>query len=98
MLRHRLERLRPSLRNPGRASAVVDLFLVVDGGFGDWSEWGACSAACGEGQSVRRRLCDHPAPQYGGRKCEGPAEESKTCIDVPCPAPPPGPGNHIYLF
>ena len=69
------------------------LFLVVDGSFGDWTEWGACSVTCGVGQSVRRRLCDHPVPQNGGKDCEGPAEEFKACNDVACPVPTPGPGK-----
>ena len=75
------------------------VFLVVDGGFSSWAEWGACSASCGDGQSVRRRLCDDPASKNGGRQCDGPVEEFKACTDLPCPPTTlSGPGNYIYLF
>ena len=81
-----------------RKTLISRLFLVVDGSFGDWTEWGACSVTCGVGQSVRRRLCDHPVPQNGGKDCEGPAEEFKACNDVPCQVPTPGPGNYLHLL
>ena len=61
------------------------LFLVVDGGFSDWTQWTSCSVTCGSGQAVRRKTCDRPAPQYGGRDCLGPADEVEQCSNGPCP-------------
>lgn len=50
----------------------------VDGG---WSEWSACSAACGDG--TRTRSCTNPALQNGGAACVG--ESSEPCNTGPCP-------------
>uniref|UniRef100_A0A3B3XWQ1 Spondin-like TSP1 domain-containing protein n=1 Tax=Poecilia mexicana TaxID=48701 RepID=A0A3B3XWQ1_9TELE len=51
----------------------------VDGGWGQWGAWSECSVPCGGGVTFRRRLCDNPAPQAGGRGCLGTAEQKKDC-------------------
>uniref|UniRef100_A0A3B5KU71 Uncharacterized protein n=1 Tax=Xiphophorus couchianus TaxID=32473 RepID=A0A3B5KU71_9TELE len=51
----------------------------VDGGWGQWGAWTECSLPCGGGVTFRRRLCDNPAPQAGGRGCLGAAEQKKDC-------------------
>ncbi|XP_059175231.1 sushi, von Willebrand factor type A, EGF and pentraxin domain-containing protein 1-like [Physella acuta] len=52
----------------------------VNGKFGDWSEWSQCSASCGGGSSIRRRLCDNPPPSKGGAQCDSSlAVEKITC-------------------
>ncbi|XP_041813710.1 properdin-like [Chelmon rostratus] len=56
----------------------------VDGSWGAWSSPGPCSASCGEGLQMSIRVCDHPAPKYGGRFCDGPSARSSTCRS-PCP-------------
>ncbi|CAM9995189.1 unnamed protein product [Lampetra planeri] len=43
----------------------------VDGAWSAWSGWSACSVTCGLGTRVHTRLCDSPAPRYGGRLCPG---------------------------
>merc|ERR1712080_707277 len=40
---------------------------------GKWSEWSSCSKTCTGGK--RTRTCTHPAPQNGGKECEGEAVE-----------------------
>merc|ERR1719471_364220 len=59
----------------------------VDGNWGEWSDYGSCSATCGEGTMTRVRACDSPAPQMGGADCEGDAEESASCNEGECPVP-----------
>ncbi|XP_027059146.1 coadhesin-like isoform X4 [Pocillopora damicornis] len=58
----------------------------VDGNWGGWSEWSTCTKTCKQGKQSRTRKCDSPAPKYGGRECEGEADENQICNDkVPCP-------------
>lgn len=45
--------------------------VSVDGGWGDWSQWSACSKTCGSGEKTRSRQCDSPAPSHGGDYCLG---------------------------
>lgn len=57
----------------------------VDGAWGEWSEYSECSATCGsEGTQKRTRICDSPAPKYGGRECEGDATQTKQCNNGTC--------------
>ena len=61
------------------------LVPVVNGGWGDWSEWSACSVSCGPGTSLRTRRCDSPAPGPGGSPCVGLPVSNKLCDLGPCP-------------
>ncbi|CAL8271243.1 unnamed protein product [Lota lota] len=56
----------------------------VDGGWGGWGPFGACSSSCGEGLMMSIRLCDNPAPQYGGQNCVGTSTQSAVCRNT-CP-------------
>ena len=62
---------------------------TVDGGYGPWSEFGACSVSCGEGVQQRERKCDSPEPNFGGETCEqlelGSSIETKACSLESCP-------------
>ena len=60
-------------------------YLLVDGGWTDWSTWSLCSVTCGGGGAVRRRFCTNPSPLHGGRYCEGDELENATCSTTPCP-------------
>merc|ERR1712236_130756 len=62
-----------------------DHVCPVDGDFGEWSEWGICSRTCGTGSSHRSRLCNSPAPAFGGEPCLGEYQESATCNSQECP-------------
>ncbi|KAM9391749.1 properdin-like [Pholidichthys leucotaenia] len=57
---------------------------LVDGRWGEWSSFGPCSVSCGEGLKLSKRMCDSPAPKYGGQYCEGPSTRSDICKS-PCP-------------
>ncbi|XP_001199810.3 hemicentin-1 [Strongylocentrotus purpuratus] len=59
----------------------------VDGGWSDWTEWGACQAkVCRKrGNRFRTRRCNNPEPLYGGSHCEGASSESEKCKKADCP-------------
>ena len=62
---------------------LVDL---VDGNWGEWSAWSACSKTCKQGKQSRKRECNSPAPQNGGKKCEGESSQDQVCNqNIPCP-------------
>uniref|UniRef100_A0A3P9CEZ9 Uncharacterized protein n=1 Tax=Maylandia zebra TaxID=106582 RepID=A0A3P9CEZ9_9CICH len=54
----------------------------VDGGWSQWGAWTECSLSCGGGVKFRRRLCDNPSPQSGGRGCLGDVFYTTICISV----------------
>ncbi|XP_035382200.1 semaphorin-5A isoform X2 [Electrophorus electricus] len=56
--------------------------VTVDGHFGSWSSWKACSHS--DGVSVgscqcRTRACNNPSPQCGGQQCQGTSVEVANC-------------------
>lgn len=57
----------------------------VDGGFTEWGSYGECDKTCGGGTKVRIRRCTNPAPEYGGKPCEGNGFEKMDCNVNPCP-------------
>ena len=60
-------------------------YLAVDGAWSSWTNWTACSTSCGGGESYRRRWCDNPAPQNGGKNCSGNDTEVQECSSQCCP-------------
>lgn len=60
----------------------------VNGGYSEWGPYSNCGVdggkACGKGKKFRTRICNKPAPQNGGKPCEGPEKESTEC-ENPCP-------------
>ncbi|XP_056259013.1 complement component 7b [Seriola aureovittata] len=48
---------------------------VIHGSWSCWSSWGSCS----NGQRLRTRSCNNPAPSRGGRYCTGLQEEQSPC-------------------
>lgn len=65
----------------------------VDGGYTEWSDWGACSASCGGGTQSHTRQCTQPSPDQGGQNCTeqglGSASGTQACNDHSC-IPPNG--------
>ncbi|XP_010622953.1 thrombospondin-1 [Fukomys damarensis] len=57
----------------------------INGGWGPWSLWDVCSVTCGGGLQTRSRLCNNPAPQFGGKDCIGDVTESQVCNKQDCP-------------
>lgn len=75
---HFQESVSLSLTNP--------IALLVDGNWGEWSKWSTCSKTCKQGRQSRKRECNSPAAQYGGKKCQGGPSEHQACNkNVPCP-------------
>ncbi len=56
----------------------------VNGGWSNWSDWGACSQSCGGGSQSRARTCTNPAPANGGTQCSGSPSESQACNPQAC--------------
>lgn len=67
------------------ASAPTDTHTPVNGG---WSNWGACSVACGSGGN-QTRTCSSPAPAYSGADCSNldGGNNSRSCNTQACPDP-----------
>ncbi|KAK3092788.1 hypothetical protein FSP39_007241 [Pinctada imbricata] len=57
----------------------------VDGQWGKWISFSACTASCGHGIIVQNRACDQPAPKYGGQACKGNNTRTISCNVTPCP-------------
>ena len=59
-------------------------FVLVNGRYTHWSEWGMCDQACGVGNQTRMRNCSDPAPLNGGKPCDGDSVEIKHCKIKEC--------------
>lgn len=57
---------------------------AVNGNWGLWSVWSSCDKTCGPGVKAKRRSCDNPPPQWGGKECEGDGMLIKTCQEMTC--------------
>lgn len=65
----------------------VQLHVLDQGNYTEWTNWSECSATCGGGAQIRSRTCTNPPPKAGGKDCKetiGPAEESRQCDTGPC--------------
>ncbi|XP_060552023.1 hemicentin-1-like isoform X2 [Ruditapes philippinarum] len=58
---------------------------AVDGGWGSWASWQACTVTCGEGLQERIRRCDNPPPSDHGGYCLGDEDETQRCKLRECP-------------
>ena len=58
----------------------------VNGGFGNWSKYSVCSVSCDGGVQYRERKCNSPPPKYGGKNCDGPTREKRSCGESKCPS------------
>ena len=69
-----------------RSPAHAQSRARVDGQWGDWRKWSACSRSCGGGIRSRARECDGPAPANGGLYCKGDRVQYESCSTQDCPA------------
>ncbi|XP_013411295.1 uncharacterized protein LOC106174328 isoform X9 [Lingula anatina] len=61
-----------------------DTVCVVDGNWGPWLAWSACSKSCESGTRTRSRVCNNPAPANGGATCPGDSSEMENCNTQQC--------------
>ncbi|XP_018011351.2 A disintegrin and metalloproteinase with thrombospondin motifs 20, partial [Hyalella azteca] len=57
----------------------------IQGQWGSWQPWSACSRTCGVGVQRAERYCDDPKPKFGGRYCVGEKVRYRSCVMEPCP-------------
>ena len=74
---------------------MYNLCISADGGFSNWGVFTPCSATCGGGMQSRSRVCNNPPPQYNGKDCVGPVNETRACNTFYCPSKFE---LHLYLF
>ncbi|XP_060582606.1 thrombospondin-1-like [Ruditapes philippinarum] len=57
----------------------------VNGMWGNWTPWSACSPTCGDsgGSQTRSRSCDNPAPSTDGKDCVGLVSDTQSCRHKP---------------
>ncbi|EDV28329.1 uncharacterized protein TRIADDRAFT_53875 [Trichoplax adhaerens] len=54
---------------------------AIDGAWSEWSSWASCNKKCDNDMvTTRKRECNNPTPQYGGRDCSGDYLEQKSCL------------------
>ncbi|OWF42246.1 Hemicentin-1 [Mizuhopecten yessoensis] len=65
----------------GSYSNSKDLIVTcsVNGGWGSWQSWGACSVTCESGTKRRYRYCNDPSPVGNGAYCSGSNSVTTTC-------------------
>ena len=64
----------------------AEVHCPIDGDWSIWSDWTVCSVDCGVGTQERERVCNNPAPRYGGKRCPGKSVDVRTCdMKIPCP-------------
>lgn len=81
-----LSQVETHCRTEFKAILVFYLLLpLVNGNWGPWSPWDACTVTCGGGLQKRSRLCNNPEPQYGGKTCVGEARGTQVCNKQDCP-------------
>ncbi|XP_076472602.1 hemicentin-1-like [Babylonia areolata] len=66
-------------------TGMVQTMRQLNGGWGNWASWGACSVTCNSGTQTRTRNCDSPAPLNNGAYCSGSDTDSQNCFPVHCP-------------
>ncbi|XP_052773864.1 coadhesin-like [Mya arenaria] len=65
-------------------SSVFAIHHQVNGGWGMWTAYQACTETCGTGQSARYRYCNSPRPQDGGAQCPGVSYQTRSCFTQEC--------------
>ena len=59
--------------------------ILVDGGWGEWSQWSTCTKPCGGSVVNRTRACNNPTPAYSGKNCSGSGLQYKLECLAACP-------------
>ena len=59
-------------------------FILVDGGYTEWSQWSLCENPCGGSIVNRTRNCTNPTPTADGKPCSGDSFQTKLECTLPC--------------
>ncbi|XP_061825570.2 A disintegrin and metalloproteinase with thrombospondin motifs 20 [Nerophis lumbriciformis] len=63
-----------------------ELYLQpIDGEWGPWGPYSACSRTCGGGTRSTTRECNKPEPRNSGKFCVGRRMKFRSCNTEPCP-------------
>lgn len=57
---------------------------LVDGSYSSWYQVSPCTRSCGGGTARWERKCNNPSAKNGGRQCQGPAVDIRTCANTFC--------------
>ena len=60
----------------------------MNGGWGSWTDWNACTVSCGGGEQTRTRDCNNPQTQCNGAECTvdgSTSTDTQKCNDNDCP-------------
>lgn len=68
--------------------------FIVDGNWSPWSAWSPCGTDC---RRYRRRVCDNPSPEHGGKHCQGLDLDSANCMGSSDSARCPEIGTNIIV-
>ncbi|KAJ8300021.1 hypothetical protein KUTeg_021540 [Tegillarca granosa] len=63
-------------------SYFIQIFVLVNGEWEDWSSWSECSKTCDLGYRERSRTCN--IALYGGQPCVGDNAQLDECYIQPC--------------
>lgn len=58
------------------------VFILEKSKWATWSSWGECSATCGVGNQIRKRICKNPS---SGEGCVGERLQIQACLEIACP-------------
>nr|QNH72383.1 toxin candidate TRINITY_DN22746_c0_g1_i1 [Pachycerianthus borealis] len=69
------------LQTRGATCSDDECYAPIEGGWGRWSSWSACTStkSCESGYRTCNRLCNNPSPAYGGDFCEGAVMLAQSC-------------------
>ncbi|XP_033625467.1 A disintegrin and metalloproteinase with thrombospondin motifs 16-like [Asterias rubens] len=56
----------------------------IDGSWSQYADYSSCSRTCGGGIQYKQRACDNPAPEHGGKYCEGSSHIYRMCNIQEC--------------
>ena len=76
--------LRHYINSTSMLFFLIEFPYLVDCAWGDFGDWGDCSATCGDGERSRTRIIATPA-SGNGAECTGDATETETCNEGECP-------------
>ncbi|XP_065055111.1 A disintegrin and metalloproteinase with thrombospondin motifs 12-like isoform X2 [Rhopilema esculentum] len=69
----------------GQCVPRIEKPLPINGNWGSWSGWTACTRTCGGGVQKVSRECNSPRPSFKGEPCFGERRRFRMCNTKACP-------------